>query len=329
MRNLKHDLIPHFNSILNVISEKYPQINEEFYYLYNKRIYSNILLLRPFLTKLIFELNDNVDWESHARLFALIEIVNISTYQSNLAFDKKNGIKTDLEKFNQFISSYFSTFIFFDEIIKSQYDLSTRLELIGISRKNLTDIYYGQYLDLNILKFSNSEICQTFETFEENYIKRCEYLGSSLINICISCGIILNKNKIDIVKNELTKFGVLFGLAGQIVNDLGDITSKGRIYSINKYSDIENERLTLPIYYLMKLMGDNKPNKEKLFYCCNDYALLNEMILKIKSYLSKYIEEINIILCNIESKGFDIQDLKFLSKLLEKSIFFKTNYHVF
>lgn len=329
MRKTKKDLISDFDSILKGFNTKYPLSSKEFNHLYNRRIYGNSLLLRPFLSKLIYELGAKSDWKVHSRLFALVEIINISTYQSNLAFDNKNGIKNELDKFNQIISSFFSTFIFFDEIIISQYDDSKRIKIINATVKGLEEIYYGQYLDLNVLNFSNESLYHSFEAFEEKYKLRCQHLGSSLINLCINFCLILNDSKIDEIKNELIKFGTLFGLAGQILNDLGDITSKGRVYSTSRYSDIENERLTLPILFLMQIGGDTRPNKEHLIELCKNETAIAELVDKVKIYMSFYIVEINSLMEEMEKKGFQINDILFLSKLLEKSNFLKLKNHVY
>lgn len=315
------DLMSDFDSILKGFNTKYPLASNEFNHLYNKRIYGNSLLLRPFLSKLIYELGAKSDWEVHSRLFALVEVINISTYQSNLAFDNKNGINCELDKFNQIISSFFSTFIFFDEIVISQYDDSKRLKIINATVKSLEEIYYGQYLDLNVLNFSNESLYHSIEEFEGHYKLRCQYLGSSLINLCISYCLILNDSKIDEIRDELLKFGALFGLAGQILNDLGDITSKGRVYSSKRYSDIENERLTLPIFFLMQIGGGQRPIKDHLVELCNNEAAIAELVNKVGLYLNNYIVEINRLMDEIEKKGFFADEIRFLSKLLEKSSF--------
>lgn len=329
MRTTKKDLISDFDSILQGFNKKYPLSSKEFNHLYDKRIYGNSLLLRPFLSKLIYVLGAKSDWKVHSRLFALVEVINISTYQSNLAFDNKNGIRNELDKFNQIISAFFSTFIFFDEVIISQYDDSKRLKIIDVTVKGLEEIYYGQYLDLNVLNFSNESLYQSFEDFEDKYKLRCQHLGSSLINLCINYCLILNDSKIDEIKVELLRFGTLFGLAGQVLNDLGDITSKGRVYSSNRYSDIENERLTLPIVFLMQIGGDKRPIKKHLVELCKNDTAITELIVKVKSYLTKYIDEINSLMNLMESKGFNVNEVSFLSRLLEKSNFLKIKNHVY
>ena len=321
MRNTKKDLIDDFDSMLKRFNKRFPLSIKEFNHLYSKRIYGNSLLLRPFLSRLVYELGGKKDWKIHSRLFALIEIINISTYQSNLAFDNKNGICNEQDKFNQIISSFFSTFMFFDEVVISQYEDVQRLKFIDVTVKALEEIYYGQFIDLNILDFSNLVSIKSFAKFEENYKLRCKYLGSSLINLCINYCLILNDSKIAEIKGELLRFGTLFGIAGQILNDLGDLTSKGRIYSTNRYSDIDNERLTLPILLLMHIGGDKKPIKKHLVKLCKKKSVMIELINQVRSYLKEYIDEINDIFIIIESKGFNVNEIKFLSKQLEKSIF--------
>lgn len=323
MRTVKKELIPDFDAILERFNLKYPLAGKDFNYLYNKRIYGNSLLLRPFLSKLIYELGEKTDWKVHSRLFALVEVINISTYQSNLAFDKKNGVKKESDEFNQIISSFFSTFIFFDEIIISKYNNDKRLSIIDATVKGLEEIYYGQYLDLNVLNFSNDKLLDSFDEFERAYLLRCQNLGSSLINLCINYCLILNDSKIDKIRAELLRFGTLFGMAGQVLNDLGDITSKGRIYSVDRYSDIKNERLTVPVVFLMQLCGDSKPNKGRLLEQCENAKIVNLLIEKLKVYLAGYVTEIDDLLKSIQIKGFDTNEIRFLSNMLEKSNFLK------
>lgn len=329
MRNTKSDLISDFDAILSGFNKRYPLSSKEFNHLYNKRIYGNSLLLRPFLSKLVYELGSKMDWKAHSRLFALVEVINISTYQSNLAFDKKNGIRNELDKFNQIISAFFSTFIFFDEVIISKYDDSKKLKIIDATVKGLEEIYYGQYLNLNVLNFSNEDLYKSFADFEDKYTLRCQHLGSSLINLCINYCLILNDSRIDEIQVELKRFGTLFGLAGQILNDLGDITSKGRVYSNNRYSDIKNERLTLPILFLMQIGKDERPSKEHLVKLCQDEVVISELLLKVKLYLKKYVDEINSLMHSMELKGFNVNEIWFLSHLLEKSKFLKIKNHVY
>ena len=75
MRKIKNYLIPEFDLILQKFNKKYPLSCKEFNHLYIKRIYGKSLLLRPFLSKIIYELGANKDWKIHSRLFALVEVI--------------------------------------------------------------------------------------------------------------------------------------------------------------------------------------------------------------------------------------------------------------
>lgn len=317
MREVKKQLMNDFDLMLSILNNRYPILAKDFNYLYDNRIRSKSLLLRPFVTKTIFELLSSKDWGKHSRLIALVEIINISTYQSNLAFDNKDGIKDQLSKFNQLISAFFSTFMFIDETIFSIYDDNIKIRIIQIASKRLQELYYGQYIDLNILKLSDIKSLSMSTEYEKIYLERCRYLGSSLIGLCVQFSLILSDCEDENLQNDLLKFSEIFGIAGQIINDLGDLTSKGRVYTNNRFSDIDNGRLTLPIMLMLK-ENFHLSNLE-LKNLCNDKKVMLLLIEKIKKYLVPYISEINQILENVKKKGYDITNIRLISNLLTTS----------
>jgi len=65
------------------------------------------LLARPLIARFGYELAEGKNWKEIVLPGMLLEIENISTYQSNVAFDGKYGVASDeIEKINQTVASF-------------------------------------------------------------------------------------------------------------------------------------------------------------------------------------------------------------------------------
>lgn len=318
MRVLKAELMPEFSSILNRLKEKSPLLltNSEFLMFYNKRIYSKSVLLRPYITKTFFSLDNSEHWQRHKLALALVEIVNISTYQSNIVLDSKDKL-IGKNSNNFIISSIFSKLLVNDAIQHSEYSDSDKLFMYNTITECLEDLYYGQYLDTNILKFSNSELSKDLHKITTTYIERCRLLGGSLITMCANIAIHYNPN-LTIIADELKSIAHYFGMAGQVLNDLGDLVAESRIYSTQKFSDIKNERLTLPIFIVNELIKCDY-NKEALIKALNDKTIVSTLKQQISSQIQSYLVLIEEKLNIIKKKGYNICDLERIVNLLLKS----------
>ena len=62
-------------------------------------------LLRPLLARMSYEMTGGTDWRDQLPILAAVELLNISTYQSNYCFDEKAGVTTTKDRNNQFICS--------------------------------------------------------------------------------------------------------------------------------------------------------------------------------------------------------------------------------
>jgi len=304
------------------IIKKYPYIRKDFEFFYNVRIRSNKLLLRPYLARVIYELSGRSDWQKHKELFALIEVLNISTYQSNLAFDNKNGITSELSKNNQFISSIFSNFSIINEVLSNKrYSKKIKHQIIEEISKSIEKTYYGQFIDINVLNFSETSCLYNEKKFKNIYEKRCYYLGGGLIRLCASIPIILLKPTINNIEDELYNFSDVFGIAGQILNDIGDFKSGGETYSLNQFSDINNERLTFPIRELAILDKRNPISKRKLMQLALDDDTLNMLIDKVDNLLNSYRKNVFRIIQQIDKSNYNVQNLLLIANILKKSCF--------
>ncbi len=236
----------------------------------------NKLLLRPFLARMCIELNPKLNWNSFLPFLGAVEMLNISSYQSNFCFDEKGHLSTKRDRDNQFICSMIS----FSKSLELLGDMGSAFNsdqvafiLHRFSESN-SQIYEGQYCDLNIL--SIDEICNfpDIEGFLEAYINRCRLIGGSTFNVCSSVSTCDFESNIACCLQE---YLISLGIAAQMINDLADfIPHKSRIYAA-PLADLTMGRLTLPVYYLYQhgypiiewrdrlISGGGGANEEK--YC--------------------------------------------------------------
>lgn len=316
MRKLKKQLIPEFSNILHKLRPQYSLLldNEEFMVFYNKRIFSNAVLLRPYITKVFLSLDGSDEWIKHKLILALVEIVNISTYQSNIVMDSKDDRISENSN-NHIISSIFSKLLVGEVVNESHYSDADKLFIFRTITKCLQDLYYGQYIDTNVLRFSNTSLSSS--EVEDLYLKRCELLGGSLIQMCANFAINFNPN-LKPISEELNKIAKCFGIAGQILNDIGDITSESRIYSTQKFSDIKNERLTIPIYYVNNYISGDY-NKSNIIEALNKVTNVENLRRDIRRFIEPYIALIYSQLDIIRLNGYNTNELEQIIALLEKS----------
>lgn len=246
MRLVSKTVKPRIIQLTEEIGQHCPGLSDDFYYYYFKRIHSKKLLLRPFIFKEFLSIY-GLDWEKHLDIAAIIEMINISTYQSNLAFDNKCGVTNQQSKSNQFISSVFSKLLVFNRIMElDQYTPEQKKMFVAIITKAYEKLYYGQYIDLNKLTFSNLAIIHSDSAFDDLYRKRCALIGGSLIEMIAELSSSIADKQEDCIKPLLLEFSSHFGLAGQVVNDLGDLSETGKSYT-DRYFDLFNRRVTFPI----------------------------------------------------------------------------------
>lgn len=215
-------------------------------------------LLKPSLLRLSYEVCGGIDWEAIISVAAAFELINISSYQANSAFDDKLGILTKSQKDSQFIGSMITrelSQIVVSELI-GKYNKQIINEIYDSLSKSNYYVYLAQHYDLNILNLQNYETYQDEKLFLKHYINRCFY-GSGIFNgQCAYMGALLVSASHEQL-NALKNFGENFGTALQIINDIGDFVPPNMDSVINRdfqdqYSDFKNGRLTLPLYHLLR-----------------------------------------------------------------------------
>ena len=316
MRHVSETVKPRIIQLTEEIGQHCPGLSDDFYYYYSKRVHSRKLLLRPFIFKEFLNIY-SLDWEKHLDIAAIIEIINISTYQSNLAFDNKCGVTNQQSKSNQFISSVFSKLLVIRIIMElDQYTLEQKKMFVSIITKAYEKLYYGQYIDINELTFSNLAILHSDSAFNDLYRKRCALIGGSLIEMIAEVSSAIADKQDDSILPFLREFSFHYGLAGQVVNDLGDLSEKGKSYT-DRYFDLFNKKVTFPIREA--ILQTNSLNESVLISYYED----EENLQKIKTSTRRYIEEdVQIVrdnLAMLAKIGIDSGYLCAIGRLLTES----------
>lgn len=258
------DLVtPAIYSILNDIVEGETELSTIISFFYKKR--RSKILLKPVLFRLSYEMCGGKNFEKLLYVAAAFEILNISSYQANSAFDDKMGALSKQEKDNQFIASMISREMSVKAIQKIKHVISNETvnTLINCITTSNVNIYKAQHYDLNLLSVSNVKACNNYindrELFLKDYNTRC-FLGSGIFSgqVAMAGAIVAGAGKKE--QEVLRQFGEIYGTALHKINDLGDFfpgnERKGKLYQ-DIFCDIRNGRLTFPVYELITKYNDS------------------------------------------------------------------------
>lgn len=296
MRETSAVVIPLINKYYSELSSGYHTLSDSIDLFVKKRTNSGQCLLRPYLVRLAYEASGGNDWLKIAPACSALEIFNISTYQSNISFDGKNGVVTDVSKNNQFISSMISV----DLAAKILMGLSktsgsrTILRILERLYETNDEIYVGQYYNLNRLNLANLDLSMPIKEYLKIYIFRCEKLGGSLTSLCFEVGGLLAGTSNKLLNNS-KNIGRIMGIAGQIVNDISDFVPNNtlgkeiKLYE-DSFSDLKRGNVTYPIFYLMKFGTDSQREAILDFLNQNDSALASKEDITKMLYQSKSIK---------------------------------------
>lgn len=212
-------------------------------------------LLKPALLRATYELCGGKDWQRILPASAAFELINISSYQANSAFDGKLRVLTPLEKEAQFIAAMISRELAQQAVDRLQKDFSLE-QVTTVSRclaKSNEFIYQAQHWDLNLLTWDNLDKYRDEHFFLQEYTKRCFYGSGVFTGQCAVAGGVL-AGASESTLEALKKFGESYGTALHMINDIGDFVPDAPDNVLNKdyqdrFSDFRNRRLTLPLYH--------------------------------------------------------------------------------
>ena len=220
-----------------------------------------------------------------------MELENISTYQSNAAFDSKYGVANDeLSKSNQVIASFLTR-----NLIQKEIDTNISEKKAREFSKIITEIdifdYVGQYMELNVLGIENFDFNMDVKDYLNIYL-RVKYLyGGKWIRDLLLTGILFSEEEHNLPIEKISKFGVYCGTPYTMINDMSDfcLSKVERGYKtsiIDQFKDVWNGRVTLPLFYAVsKYSSTSKQEKKFLIDCMNKKQKQNltnmKRILKI------------------------------------------------
>ncbi len=288
--------------ILEKCVEVFKEIDKELYDILMVFTRNRLIgpLQKPALFRLAYELCGGKEWEKVIPAAVAFELINISSYQANSAFDDKLGILTKPQKDSQFIASMISRELSFKAASAIEETFGEQLATKIYSSLSMSNyyIYLAQHYDLNVLKTDKIENYNDEAIFFRDYRKRCFY-GSGVINgqcAYIACLLAQGSNK---QLTAIRGFGEQYGIALQMINDLGDYIPNNidphlqRTFQ-DQYSDFKNGRLTLPLYHLLKFGTLETVNmvraiiKEKTF---DQESLLKTTKLLVEEKTPDYIKQ--------------------------------------
>lgn len=208
-------------------------------------------LLRPHLARICYEATGGRNWREQVPIFAAVELLNISTYQSNYCFDSKAGVNSPEERNNQFICSMFTWSQALTAVTESP-SLSPALKtsIVALLTRSNHQVYQGQYLDLNPLNIKNVEAFPDLDSFLPAYAQRCDLIAGSTFRACAAASLVNNPEP-EILEALFAYLGAV-GAAAQVINDLGDFIPYTTKDYAAPFSDLQLGRLTLPTYLLYK-----------------------------------------------------------------------------
>jgi len=216
-------------------------------------------LLKPALVRATYELCGGQNWERILPASAAFELINISSYQANSAFDGKLKVLTKLEKEAQFIAAMISRELsqFCLDRLKKDFNAGQIEQLTDCLSQSNKFIYQAQHWDLNLLTWDNLEKYRDEQFFLKEYTKRCFYGSGVFTGQCAIAGGVL-AGASDATLEKLKQFGESYGTALHMINDIGDFVPSSADDASDKdyqdrFSDFRNRRLTLPIYHLFTL----------------------------------------------------------------------------
>ena len=230
------------------------------------------------------------------QIAAYAELLNIATYQANVGFDRKGKYKTQEEKTKTILSSMILRDIINEELSScSDFPCTVISQIVGAFSRGYQEVSQGQYVDLiNIPKSCKEPTLTSLDNFLDLYIQRCRFLGGSSLESVAKVGAIISEHVSEQSKSlskSLMIFGRYHGLTLQTINDISDFApiadaskSLGKV-SADRYSDLRNHKLTLPLYlaYTQASLEDRE-----YLASFNDVNLDEKRLISILKYTNAF-----------------------------------------
>ena len=255
--------------------------------------------LRPFIAAVCSGASGGANLETHIRrVGAAVELINISTYYANLAFDGKGNREDKSDTTTLCLAAMLLRDSVFASLAKRGLgNASTTTQVIATLSKGYLDVSKGQFLDIHKLSGFDGRVLPTPDYHLQIYIERCALLGGgSLMAVCLAGGLVGGMDTELLVKMAL--YGWWHGTALQVINDIADfapVFAAGKSIGktdTDRYADLRACKLTLPNYHLCKDVCDGTCNFRKM----NDFVLHELPVSKQRQLLHMRIFEESLLL---------------------------------
>jgi geranylgeranyl pyrophosphate synthase len=224
-----------------------------------RRTAEGACLLKPLLLRLAFEASGGHFTESILPACCAVEILNISSYQANVALDGKLGFGSAAGRSWQFLASMLSRECAARALADATDNLPGSLAVnaqLLLSECNRA-ICLGQQIDGCVLTTASFDVSTDFAAYEKIYVQRCTLLSGVFSAGTAALGATLAEATHATVQ-VLYDFGRCFGIALHIVNDIGDciignFAGGGSLKApTDQFSDLRLGKLTLPLMYALR-----------------------------------------------------------------------------
>ncbi|MFC1697059.1 polyprenyl synthetase family protein [Nanoarchaeota archaeon] len=253
---------------------------------------------RPWVIRMAYELGGGKDWRNFTKLGAILELENISNYQSNASFDFKYGVSEENDRMKQIIVSFISRSLVQTFIEESIDDKDLLLECLRLVNEIDFYNYLGQYNEFDKMNIKHFNLDMDYEEYFDVYLMRCYSYGGVWLKNILALGLLFSEDKNYDYLKVLQHFGKILGTGWMVLNDVTDYFIEAGEHGMNyklssdEFKDVWNGRITLPIFHALKTGND--------FEVKFIFNILNGRISKSNKNTSKLFE----ILLKRESLDF-------------------------
>ncbi|MFH1759135.1 MAG: polyprenyl synthetase family protein [Patescibacteria group bacterium] len=234
--------------------------NEELYDICSELLKKKIgtFETRAYLLRISFEACAGKKWtQDIMHACVAIELELASVYYTNRIFDDKGGKEILSQPNNQFIAAMITRDLASQALTRAcrAVDYKTFVKIKDLFDEINKVLYIGQFLDINVNLYK-PKMNFNFDKMLNLYYRTNDGFNNSFFEKLAMIGGILGNGTERQIK-ALGNFGRNYGMALQIINDIGDFVppedNAGTDEKIpdDSYSDIKHRKLTLPIIYTL------------------------------------------------------------------------------
>ena len=251
-------------------------------------------------------------------LCSMVELLNVGNYIIERSIDENNK---DFSKLGYKIREL---------VLNSEFIDGDEREIFKSIIKDTNDYLY---LDNSFLVLKDPLVSK--DEFMGIYEKKCCLVGGNVYSNCLKLGYLKSRNSDSTILHHLSKIGLIFGTAYQMVHDIADLLpeelkrfQEDFKYYQKQYNSIRKKKLTLPIFFAMYEWTDI--DKKKLLHMiekCN-YQFITKLFLekkivkKSKTFIGDYLKKSNKSFYYLPKNDW-VDCLKFGINAVNSNVFWK------